>query len=164
MAHDKGKSLGVYDTAYEAAVARAGALGSPAPAQLPTAEAPAPAKKVDAMAEKVRQWYEAKWAAVEPWQTGSIAQQELRDRFCNQTGVSPAHLSVRAFDSMVKACFAGEVKVAARRCADTKVRSCWLMSPETACPAHLFEAWEEKRMVEVRMATERRREEQRKRE
>ena len=77
MAYDlQKKSLGVYDTAYEAAVARARIMGIPAPEKLSTDEPPPPAKKVDAMAVAVRQWYESKWTAVESWQTGSIAQKE----------------------------------------------------------------------------------------
>ena len=159
MAYDlQKKSLGVYDTAYEAAVARARIMGIPAPEKLPTNETPPPAKKVDAMAVAVCQWYESKWTTVESWQTGSIAQKELRDRFCAQTGVLPDHLSVRSFDTMLKTCFGGDVQSAARRCADGKVRNCWLFTPETACPTHLFAGWQEKRREQTAHAAERQRE------
>jgi hypothetical protein len=160
MAYDKNVSFGTFDTPYEAAVARAKALGLPPPAQIitciPTLAQPT-GKVHDATTAAVRQWYEAQWARYQPWQTGTLPQQEMRDRFCAASGTPTEHLSVRKLGRILRTCFASDVKAAPHRWTNGTVRTCWFFTPEAACPAHLLAAWEEKRAEEKIRAAERQR-------
>ena len=158
MAYDKNVSFGTFDTRYEAAVARAKALGLPLPAEVLdcTPAAAQPVGKVDdAITVAVRQWYEAQWTCYKSWQTGIWPQEELRDAFCAASGTPTGHLSVRRCGMILRACFANDVKAAPHRWIDGRVRSCWFFTPETACPAHLLAAWKERRDAEKIRAAER---------
>jgi hypothetical protein len=167
MAYDKNVSFGTFDTPYEAAVARAKAMGLPPPAQVAvcTPASAQPAGKVDdAMTLAVRRWYEAQWTCCKLWQTGILPQEEMRDGFCAASGTPTEHLSVRKFGKILRASFASDVKAAPHRWIDGRVRSCWFFTPETACPVHLLTAWKEKRGEEKKRAAEREKAAQEKRE
>ena len=140
MSYHRNQSFGLYDTPYEAAVARAKALGLPPPIPIAAAAPAVPARTAnDELAAAVRRWYEGLWASVQPWQMATfVAQAEMHDSFCRHTGAEPDSLSVRRFTTMMRKCV--ELSAVPHRL-DGNVRSCWFITAETACPPHLLPAW-----------------------
>ena len=138
----------VYDTAHEAAVARAEALGLPPPIPIAAAAPAVPARTAnDELAAAVRRWYEGLWTSVQPWQMATfVAQAEMRDSFCRHTGTEPDSLSVRRFTTMVRMCV--DLSAVTHRLYG-KVCSCWFITAESACPSHLLPAWKALRQEDV---------------
>ena len=139
-AYEKDHWFGLHDTAHEAAVARAEALGLPPPMPIAAAAPVQPARAANGeLAAAVRRWYEGLWMSVQPWQMSNfVAQAEMRHWFCRHTGTEPDSLSVRHFATMVRKCV--DLTAVPHRL-DGKVCSCWFITAESACPPHLLPAW-----------------------